>query len=340
MRLGKKNSDSTIKCISNLWEMTYEPENEELNHIHQRLVKGKKSFEQAVLKTMDAMISMSSMDLILETNATTIEQINTSISDSVDSISESASSTANIAIEVSKAHENLTTSIIGVSEESNKIMQEISNCEDELNAISGVSTSVISTAEEMKTNMHELVHIIENMSEVIEEITSISTQTNLLALNASIEAARAGEQGKGFAVVANQVTGLAAQIKKLIETINESVSHVEGETKELSNSLLSSKEALEANEKNVDATHEIFEAIKKQTDEVTDVQKEISDAIHISNNKMGEISDFVVLSKSHYDKVLASINDIEESDGKKAAILEEIRNMLCQIEPLAESIGK
>ncbi len=55
---------------------------------------------------------------------------------------------------------------------------------------------------------------------------------------------------------------------------------------------------------------------------------------------MGEISDFVVLSKSHYDKVLASINDIEESDGKKAAILEEIRNMLCQIEPLAESIGK
>ena len=160
MRLGKKNSDSTIKCISNLWEMTYEPENEELNHIHQRLVKGKKSFEQAVLKTMDAMISMSSMDLILETNATTIEQINTSISNSVDSISESASSTANIAIEVSKAHENLTTSIIGVSEESNKIMQEISDCEDELNAISGVSTSVISTAEEMKTNMHELVHII------------------------------------------------------------------------------------------------------------------------------------------------------------------------------------
>ena len=49
-----------------------------------------------------------------------------------------------------------------------------------------------------------------------------------------------------------------------------------------------------------------------------------SASISVSRKKIEGISDFVVLSKSHYDKVLKSIEDIEESDGKKAAILEEI----------------
>ncbi len=291
MRLGKKNSDSTIKCISNLWEMTYEPENEELNHIHQRLVKGKKSFEQAVLKTMDAMISMSSMDLILETNATTIEQINTSISDSVDSISESASSTANIAIEVSKAHENLTTSIIGVSEESNKIMQEISNCEDELNAISGVSTSVISTAEEMKTNMHELVHIIENMSEVIEEITSISTQTNLLALNASIEAARAGDLGKGFSVVAEEIRRLAEQTRTLTGNIRNSLTNIQEASQKSSNS--------------VDVT----------VSELGNINNSIQNIWGITGNNrtsMSNIADSVSSLAAVSEEISSSMNELEE----------------------------
>ena len=146
-------------------------------------------------------------------------------------------------------------------------------------------------------------------------------------------------QGRGFSVVAGQVTGLAEQIKKLVGVVNESIAHVEVETEELSTSLVQAKTALEENEKNVDATHEIFEAIKKQTDEVNQVQNDISDAISVSRKKIEGISDFVVLSKSHYDKVLKSIEDIEESDGKKAAILEEIRNLLCQIEPLAEYIA-
>lgn len=69
--------------------------------------------------------------------------------------------------------------------------------------------------------------------------------------NASIrkEAARAGEQGKGFAVVANQVTGLAEQIKRLVGMVNESISHIKEETRELSASLKNSKDALEINDK-------------------------------------------------------------------------------------------
>ncbi len=41
--------------------MEYKPENQKLNVIHQRLLKGRKKFEQAVVKLMDAVIHMSAM---------------------------------------------------------------------------------------------------------------------------------------------------------------------------------------------------------------------------------------------------------------------------------------
>lgn len=220
------------------------------------------------------------------------------------------------------------------------IIQSVEKAQEQVNQLKGDSHKVTENFYSMDKTFTALEIAIREIKDCTGSIISVANKTNILALNASIEAARAGEQGKGFAVVANQVTGLAKQIKELIGKINESISHVEGETEELSISLRNSQEALEINEKNVDATHEIFDFIKKQTDQVDNVQKDISDAIKVSGEKIKVISDFVVLSKSHYDKVLACIDDIEESDGKKAAILEKIRNMLCQIEPLAEDIAE
>jgi len=185
-----------------------------------------------------------------------------------------------------------------------------------------------------------LQNAVNEIKDCTKSIISVANKTNMLALNASIEAARAGEQGKGFSVVAQQVTRLAEQIKTLVGMVNRSISHVEEETQELSISLANSKLALEENEKNVDATHTLFEEMKSQTDKVEDVQKNIAAAVETSKQKIERVSDFVVMSKAQYDKVKSCINDIEESDGKKAAIFEEIRNMLCQIEPLAEKIGE
>lgn len=217
MKIRKKAYDTVVNSVSRLVEMDYLPQNEELNDIHKRLMTGRREFEQAVTKTMDAVIRMSAMDLTLETNAATIEQINTSMGMAVDGISGSAESTAKVASEVSKAHENLTSTIIEVSDESGRIMEDIRSCENELTSISGLSSTAISTAQEMKTDIGGLIDTVRDMTEAIAAINAISAQTNLLALNASIEAARAGDAGRGFSVVAEEIRSLAEEAKALTD---------------------------------------------------------------------------------------------------------------------------
>ncbi len=97
MRIRKRTSNAVIDSISMLVDMKYEPANETLNQIHQRLMNGRKKFEQMITRTMDAVIRMSSMDLTLQANAERADQISTSVSAAVESIRESSASTAGVA---------------------------------------------------------------------------------------------------------------------------------------------------------------------------------------------------------------------------------------------------
>ena len=298
MKIRKKGSSSVINSVSRLVDMQYDPSNGELNNIHQRLMKGRKEFEQAVTKNMDAVIQMSSMDLTLEANVATVEQINTAISTAVNAISNSAESTANIAAEVSKAHENLTSTIIEVADESSKVMEEIRCCENELTSITGLSSSAISIAREMKEDIYGLLDIIQNMNQAIEAINSISSQTNLLALNASIEAARAGEAGKGFAVVADEIRKLADETKLLTGKMGSFVTSIQTASQKSSNSVDTTVAELEHINESIQNVWKITGDNRTSMDHISDsvsslaaVSEEISSSMNELDNQMQYVNE-------------------------------------------------
>lgn len=296
--MRRKAFDTALCSISRLVDMEYEPQNQQLNAIHQRLMNGRKEFEKTATKTMEAVIRMSAMDLALEANAAEIEQINASMATAVNEISESADSTARVASEVSDAHENLTSTIIEVSDESGKIMEDIHNCENELTSITEKSSSAISNAQEMKADLDGLLNAVRSMTEAIAAIDSISAQTNLLALNASIEAARAGDAGRGFAVVAEEIRGLAEEAKSLTGRMGSFVTHIQEASRKSSESVDTTVSELERINESIRNVWEITGQNRKGMDHIADsvstlaaVSEEISSSMHELDNQMQHVNE-------------------------------------------------
>ena len=228
----------------------------------------------------------------------------------------------------------------GFGEVKQNILSSVDSAQEKVSELKKDSERVTESFTLMDQTFEDLKKAVDEIRECTGGINAIANQTNMLALNASIEAARAGEQGKGFAVVAEQVRSLAEEIKKLISLVNESIEHVDAGTKELSTTLETSQEALRVNDENVSQTHEIFEKVKEQTNQVEQVQQEISEQINNSVTDIDQLIDYTSSSRTHYETVLNCLDTIENSDSKKAALIDEIRGMLAQNESLTDSLTR
>lgn len=125
------------------------------------------------------------------------------------------------------------------------------------------------TTDETAAKISELSTHANRISEILETIRDIADRSDLLALNASLEATRAGEAGRAFALV-------AAEMRRLAETVTDSVQVVKGLVADVRGSGAESVVAIEDNRKLVESTTESSRQIRLVTEQQRAVTEQIS----------------------------------------------------------------
>jgi methyl-accepting chemotaxis protein len=212
------------------------------------------------------------------------------------------SSTCNVMSEditiIATASEELSYTISGIS-------QQVRNGKN-------VSEDAVICANDLNSNIMNLLKGSREVENIIELINTIAEQTNLLALNATIEAARAGEVGKGFAVVASEVKNLAKQtsqatddIRGLIGRIQDEVSGAAKSAEKIDKVIREfdgiSNDILLAVDEQGNATQEISRTVQQSSENcllMTERLHRVSEAI----NQVGDVMEDVVKGASDIDK--------------------------------------
>lgn len=176
----------------------------------------------------------------------------------------------------------------------------------------------------VQTVVNELAKGSNQISEIVNLISSIAGQTNLLALNAAIEAARAGEQGRGFAVVAEEVRTLAESSNLAAQQIGNLIAENQKNMQHVVTATQAGEESIKTGVEAVNVAGEIFAnivagivSLSNQSGEISGAVENMAAASNMLAGSSYEISAASHSNSAEIEKVLAKISG-------QAAFIEEI----------------
>ena len=181
----------------------------------------------------------------------------------------------------------LNSEIKLVSENTDKIVSDSGENVYLIENVGRIVSELQSLSDTMSANISQINSINEEYKNSSVIIQDIALQIKLLSLNASIEAAHVGAAGKGFAVVAGEVGSLADKTQNATKSfissysrvseetgmVNENITDIIAEIKELSDILIKLKNSVESTGKTGTDIHKLIRSVSSVSERMSNVMR-------------------------------------------------------------------
>jgi len=190
--------------------------------------------------------------------------------------------------------------------------KEVEQSLQQINVSVKMSQALSEEIQSASSTIDKLASDTQNVTQILNVITSIAEQTNLLALNAAIEAARAGEQGRGFAVVADEVRELASRTAKSTNEIRELLTILTGAANESVGAMNSARDMARDNANSAQETGISIEKISEQILSINGMNAQIAAATEEQTSVAAMVVDNVSNMHQSFEDTQESLKTIRE----------------------------
>lgn len=128
--------------------------------------------------------------------------------------------------------------------------------------MAAAASLITSNEQNLYKSINQVLHLSEDIEQVLSFIRQIADETKMLGLNAAIEAARAGEAGRGFGVVAGEIRKLSDESKETVVRIRSLTDSIKEQVKA---TVIGSERNLNASQEQAAAAQEITASLENLT---------------------------------------------------------------------------